>query len=347
MKNTDEIIQIPITIVDTLESFENNKPTDNAADNNLPIIIEDICSEINRIPKNELKRQKRAEKLFLARIHRRAVKKELKKRKREENQLDDRAKEFQVINDEIELTTTNDPIPTKQISGPSRQERKEEYVQKCKNGFSVIIDCDWEEHHNERNIKSLSQQIMFLYGCNRRHSNPANIYVTGLGSKLKNQLSKVKYEDWIGVNFSDEDYIKDSDLFGPSAVKELVYLTSDAEETLTTLDANKAYVIGGIVDRNRLKGATYNKAITQGIKTAKLPIKDFFSLSATHVLTVNHVFEILVNYAKCQSWNEALESVLPKRKGPAALIEIGNDSVENKSSTDQCNELIELSSNTV
>jgi tRNA (guanine9-N1)-methyltransferase len=43
-------------------------------------------------------------------------------------------------------------------------------------------------------------------------------------------------------------------------IKKLVYLTSDAEHTLETLDDNTAYIIGGIVDRNRLKGVTYNKA---------------------------------------------------------------------------------------
>lgn len=49
------------------------------------------------------------------------------------------------------------------------------------------------------------------------------------------------------------------------------------------------YIIGGIVDRNRLKGTTYNKAIEQGIATAKLPLDKFVEMgAATRVLTVNH-----------------------------------------------------------
>jgi tRNA (guanine9-N1)-methyltransferase len=49
------------------------------------------------------------------------------------------------------------------------------------------------------------------------------------------------------------------------------------------------YIIGGIVDRNRLKGATYNRAIADGIATAKLPLDDYLQMgSATRVLTVNH-----------------------------------------------------------
>jgi hypothetical protein len=32
------------------------------------------------------------------------------------------------------------------------------------------------------------------------------------------------------------------------------------------------------------------------------------------VLTVNHVFEILLNFSQCQSWAQAIERVVPQRK---------------------------------
>lgn len=99
-----------------------------------------------------------------------------------------------------------------------------------------------------------------------------------------------------------------------TATKQLVYLTSDATETLETLDPNCAYIIGGIVDRNSHKGITYEKAMTQGIRCAKLPIKEHVRMAATHVLTINHVFEILLTYSATQSWSESLKSVLPERK---------------------------------
>jgi tRNA (guanine9-N1)-methyltransferase len=96
--------------------------------------------------------------------------------------------------------------------------------------------------------------------------------------------------------------------------EDVVYLSSDATETLESFDANTVYVIGGIVDRNRLKGITHRKAEKLNICTAKLPIKENFDFSATHVLTVNHVFEIMLRYAVSQDWKQAIEAVLPKRK---------------------------------
>ena len=105
------------------------------------------------------------------------------------------------------------------------------------------------------------------------------------------------------------------------AKKQLVYLSSDAEETIETLDVNCAYIIGGIVDRNRLKGITHEKAVAQGIRTVKLPIKENFGLGATHILTVNHVFEILLNYGASGGWRQAMELVLPQRKHAVAIGE--------------------------
>lgn len=119
----------------------------------------------------------------------------------------------------------------------------------------------------------------------------------------------------------------------------LVYLTADSPNTITKLSRDKVYIIGGIVDRNRLKGITYQKAVEQGIETAKLPLDTVVEMgSATRVLTVNHgrcrrnntlpcfmcfhadntfaaVFEILAQFSEVKDWAQATLSTLPSRKG--------------------------------
>ena len=84
---------------------------------------------------------------------------------------------------------------------------------------------------------------------------------------------------------------------------------------MESLDDGITYVIGGIVDRNRLKGIARDKAKKLGIKTAKLPIDEYLELSATKVLTCNHVFEILLKYREQDDdWKNAFIGVLPARK---------------------------------
>lgn len=214
------------------------------------------------------------------------------------------------------------PPPVKEISQDlmdertaRKQSKREAFGALCAQSFDVVVDCDWESEHSEKDLNSLFQQITFCYSTSKKSSNPCHIHLTGVGVRLRSQLSKVDYYNWMGVSVHDADYIS------VNISKTLVYLTADGESTLETLDSNCAYIIGGIVDRNRLKGATFNKASQQGIRTAKLPIKEYCDIKSTPVLTVNHVLEILLSFSRCGSWADAFQCILPQRKAVSAKAE--------------------------
>lgn len=95
----------------------------------------------------------------------------------------------------------------------------------------------------------------------------------------------------------------------------IVYLTSDSDDTLTNLEPNTSYVIGGIVDKNRHKGICYKRACERGIRTAKLPIGEYLEMGSRKVLAVNHVVEIMLKWLECGDWGEAFLRVIPERKG--------------------------------
>jgi tRNA (guanine9-N1)-methyltransferase len=107
----------------------------------------------------------------------------------------------------------------------------------------------------------------------------------------------------------------------------VVYLTSDSDNTLQELDDTKIYVIGGIVDRNRLQKAALHRAQSLGVATAKLPLDNHLKkMKATPVLTCNHVFDLLLKYREYDGdWKMALNDVLPQRKGAELL---GGDDAE-------------------
>ncbi|GAA6041537.1 hypothetical protein JCM8097_004250 [Rhodosporidiobolus ruineniae] len=97
----------------------------------------------------------------------------------------------------------------------------------------------------------------------------------------------------------------------------VIYLTGDSPNVLTSLEPGKTYVLGGIVDRNRHKNLCLNKANELGIAHAQLPIGEFLpEMQTRKVLTVNQVYEILINWAADEhgDWREALRKVMPERK---------------------------------
>lgn len=162
-----------------------------------------------------------------------------------------------------------------------------------------------------KEINSLSSQIRYCYASNKRSPNPVYLSVTSLAGTTRSILDKVDGfpDGWRGFKCDEKSM---EDVLDKS---KLVYLTSDSPNVLEEPDNNKIYVIGGIVDRNRLKRATIDRAEALGIGHAKLPITQHLTLFSTKVLTCNHVFEILLKYRDCEKdWKKAMLEVLPKRK---------------------------------
>ena len=62
------------------------------------------------------------------------------------------------------------------------------------------------------------------------------------------------------------------------------------------------YIIGGIVDHNRLKNITIDYANTHKIKARRLPM-DNLKLKASVHLAVNHVWEWMLRKYNGQSWS--------------------------------------------
>ena len=141
-------------------------------------------------------------------------------------------------------------------------------------------------------------------------------------------------------NKEEDKEVRVSSLSKSNKNKKIVYLTSDSTTTLNTLNDDTIYVIGGIVDRNRLKYATINRAQKElHISTAKLPLAEYLT-STTPIstttkskneeirnvpLTVNHVFDIMLKYKQYNNnWERAFQDVLPSRKDKDVPVVVKN-----------------------
>ncbi|KAJ5725873.1 uncharacterized protein N7483_007230 [Penicillium malachiteum] len=204
--------------------------------------------------------------------------------------------------------------------------------------FTIVIDCGYDELMHDRERISLASQLTRSYSDNNRAAWRGNMMFSSFNKLLKERFDTIlaPYVNWKGIKIIPEDFMEAAEiakkhmasprggkLVGPFAEMgdakpeggEIIYLSSDSENTLTELKPYNTYIIGGLVDKNRHKAVCYNSALAKGVKTAKLPIGDYIQMASRSILTTNHVIEIMLQWLELGDWGEAFLKVLPQRKG--------------------------------
>lgn len=207
--------------------------------------------------------------------------------------------------------------------GPSRKQLKRDKMANSPCKISVCIDLSFDDLMIDKDMAKTIKQVLRIYTMNRRAKAPLQLHLSSFNGRSEKEFARHHgFEHW-DINFHTEDYIN---IFPK---EKIVYLTSESDNTIMSLDDDKVYIIGGLVDHNSQKGICYNKAVEQGIAHAKLPIEEFFWMKYRKVLTINHVYEIILYVSEGRSFKEAFERVLPKRieKIPTDTQDVGNDKI--------------------
>ena len=119
---------------------------------------------------------------------------------------------------------------------------------------------------------------------------------------------QVGYESW-DVNFSANHFTNEF------AANDIVYLTSESPNELSEIDDTKVYIIGGLVDYNKLKRHCLGLAEDRGLTTAHLPLARYLDMRSRKVLTIDQVFRVILSVGGGVCWKDALLHALPPRKG--------------------------------
>ena len=288
--------------------------------------------------KNQLKKRRRMEKAIEIKQRKKEQKKQVRYERAKAQGRDIDAERIQQEEARIQSATNVNRI--KRI-----REWQQEMLPKIRQSYQICIDCSFESYMTPKEINSLAIQIRYCYSSNKRSTHPCQLTATSIGTASSNRgkddctntddnatnrnikdvtdnncitlnhLRKVNgFDEW--SNYAFQVTSDSFDQYFHNNLQNMVYLTSDSENTIATLENDKIYVIGGIVDRNRYKQLTYQRATTLGMATAKLPIDEYLStMPSTRVLTTNHVFDLLIKYKEHNGcWKKALAEVLPIRK---------------------------------
>jgi len=310
------------------------KSTDNEATNAASSLPDEAENSAPKLSKNQMKKQARLEKWESGRDDRKLKRKEkIKERKERKRQAwaESRAR-------------GEEPVRPLQTRAERRTDPAGTLVP-----ITIVFDCDFDDLMFDNELKSLGLQITRSYSDNRKAPYRCHLAVSSFGGKLKERFDGVlakQYTSWKGMHFCEEDFVKVSEMAGEwmsgknggkiaGALKrgddadgekegdaeeaeeegEVVYLSAESDVVLERLKPNSTYIIGGLVDKNRHKGLCYKRAISRGMKTAKLPIGEFLQMKSRQVLVTNHVQEIMLKWLELDDWGKAFMEVLPKRKG--------------------------------
>ncbi|MCO5564570.1 hypothetical protein L7F22_018234 [Adiantum nelumboides] len=156
-------------------------------------------------------------------------------------------------------------------------DRKSRLRQAMQNGPNLVIDLEFCDRMKLNELASLVQQVMYSYSANAKAAVPARLSLTGCKGEILDHLKKLSgFDNWL-LHKEEQSYLE---VF-KDRKQDLVYLTADSDHVVEKLEDCKIYIIGGLVDRNRWKGLTLEKAKGQGISTAKLPISEHMKLTSS------------------------------------------------------------------
>lgn len=228
---------------------------------------EDIMKPMS---KKAQKKAAKAARMAEFKLERRAREKEAKKRKRKERAEAER--ERRGIGDVDE--EGDEQQRTK------RQKLGRSSAQQTTFNAKVVVDLGFDDMMIDKEIVSLTSQLAYTYGANRRASHPfSGLIFTSLNGRTKARLDSMNdssYKRWTNAEWWGEGYER---LWAPISTEEpqqppdeeseqlpllssshtrlrkedVVYLTADTDEELMELKEGEVYIIGGICDHNRYK----------------------------------------------------------------------------------------------
>ncbi|GFS82304.1 hypothetical protein NPIL_576811 [Nephila pilipes] len=193
--------------------------------------------------------------------------------------------------------------------GPSRKFLKSFKMSDSTCKLKICLDLSLAEVMTSAEFSKTFKQIHRCYSINRRAPSPLQLHITGYSDATKQLMSNMSgCFNW-DVNFNSSPH---TEIFPK---EHIIYLTSDSPNVIEELDHDKIYVIGALVDHNRLKNICYNKATEEGIGHARLPLDLYFKFKTRKVLTIDQVYLIFLRLTEGKSWIDAVMDTVPKRKG--------------------------------
>lgn len=241
--------------------------------------------------------------------HREELREEARKKSWQKKRLANRRKREERMKQEMEvlgISSKDAYVEYKRaenlerLRGTKKRKMVERY-EDC-HGPVIAFDFYFEAENTLQGKRKIVNQIQHSSGfCKRKAGRPLKIALVGVSEGFQQLFQcNTGHEGW-------PVKIHPAGLLEVFSREQIVYLSPDAEETLEVVEEDKVYVVGAIVDRNVKQGLSKARAEALGVRAVKLPMH-LAPKGYKRVLTLNHMYEVMCNFASGMSFPEALEA---------------------------------------
>ena len=220
----------------------------------------------------------------------------------------------------------------------------------------LIVDCDYDNLMTKGEGASLGSQLIHCYAAVRRRRAFVRLLLAGVCDARLTQLARVSgagtwkihvtrdpLERLLTAKATDDDAsvptITSPPLPHPSLsslpstgigadacpllyTTHTTYLTADAPTIIWRFEPGEAYVIGGVVDKNRHPGIAAARAATLGFRTARFPLIECGALETSVVAAAGaHRRRVLTTNKAVELCAAVIEGYLGEGEGEGVIDE--------------------------
>jgi len=219
----------------------------------------------------------------------------------------------------------------RRAGGPGKVELRAEQLERLslarEGGVRVCVDCRYEDLMSDKELNHLANQLKRVYSSNKAASSPVHLSFISLPANSRT------YQLCCQKNAGFENYAVTVEAAGAGllfSAEEVVYLCPDSDNVLENISRDKVYIIGGLVDDSVKKDTSREFSLEARLTTARLPIPEWMVRreggSYKQILTINQVFDILLDFHHTGDWSTALTRHVPAKCGWIPRPESASDS---------------------
>lgn len=174
----------------------------------------------------------------------------------------------------------------------------------------MVFDLGFDNQMTPRENIEASRQLVRIMSNNRNHRLP---FVMHFCNAYQGNVIARHMHNMVPNLHKQPLFMHEEDFLDVLPKEKIVILTPDSPNVLEKYNPDDHYVISAIVDRGDMKPLTLSKSKKFDLRTARLPVEKYRSVRQNRVLTLDQIFNVLLDVKMFGNWDRSFNYVAPRK----------------------------------